>query len=223
MIRRYLPPARSTTAKSSEALVKGTSTAGRIGSRGQVGRSRDKVGSLESHGARLASVATVGVLEELGRAADGVGALVALLGGEPLGVEGNAEDELVSREAEGEILVDGTGSTLDGDVVSGVVITAVHEIIGHDLKMLVGGFRKARGSVYVDKVDGLLDERGFTRDVGNHVTLKTGDSDGKLLGADELLDLLEQLGESLDLVGLLRVDDLLVVGAVAARVLQIDI
>lgn len=44
----------------------------------------------------------------------------------------------MSGETEGEILVDGTGSTLDGDVVGGVGITAVHEIVGHDLKKLVG-------------------------------------------------------------------------------------
>lgn len=126
-------------------------------------------------------------------------------------------------EAEGEILVDGTGGTLDGDLVGGVGITAVHEIIGHDLKRLVGSFIRLRGSAYVDKVDGLLDEGGLAGDVGNHVTLKTGDGDGELLGADELLDLLEELGEGLDLVGLLGVDDLLVVGTVTTRVLHIDI
>lgn len=223
-LTRYIPPAGSGTARSGGALEESASTAGSIRSSGQVGRGREKVGSLESHGARLSSVATIGVLEELGGAADGVGALVALLGGEILGVEGEAENELVSGEAEGEILVDSTGGTLDRGVVSGVVITTVHEIVGHNLRWLVSGwFRRAMGSAYVDKVDGLLDERGLAGDVGDHVTLKTGDSDGELLGANELLDLLEELGEGLDLVGLLGVDDLLVVGAVTTRVLQIDI
>jgi hypothetical protein len=222
--RRYLPPAGTTTARSSSALEEGTSTASSIRSSSQVGRSRNKVGGLKGHGARLSSVATIlGVLEKLGRAADGLVASVTLLGSEPLGVEGDAEDELVSGETEGEILVDGTSGTLDGDVVGGVVITTVHEIIGHDLERLVGGFIRLRRGIYVDKVDGLFNERSFAGDVGDHVALKSRDSDGELLLADELLDLLKELREGLDLVGLLGVDDLLVVRAVTTGVLHVDV
>lgn len=76
---------------------------------------------------------------------------------------------------------------------------------------------------YVDIIDSLVDEGSLARDVGDHVSIKSWDSDGQLLVSNELLDLLEKLGESLDLVGLLGVGDLLVVRAVATGVLPVDV
>jgi len=61
---------------------------------------------------------------------------VALLGGEPLGVEWETEDQLVGGEAEGQILVDRTSGALDRDMVGGVVVATVHEIVCHDLEEL---------------------------------------------------------------------------------------
>jgi hypothetical protein len=69
----------------------------------------------------------------------------------------------------------------------------------------------------------LVDERSLGRNISNHVTLKTGNSNRKFLLSDKLLDLLQKLGESLDLVGLLGVGDLLVVLSVTTRVLPVDI
>lgn len=134
--KRYLPPARSTTARALGTLEESTSTTGSIGSGSQISGRGSKVGSLKGHRARLAGVTSVGVLEKLGRATDSLSAGVALLGGEPLGVEWESEDQLVGGEAEGEILVDGTSGALDRDMVGGVVVATVHEIVGHDLEEL---------------------------------------------------------------------------------------
>ena len=76
---------------------------------------------------------------------------------------------------------------------------------------------------HVDKVDIFVNERSFGRDVSDHITLETRDCNGKLFVSNELLDLLEKLRESLDLIGLLGVRDLLVVLAVTTGVLPVDI
>jgi chemotaxis signal transduction protein len=63
-------------------------------------------------------------------------ASVTLLRSEPLCVERDTEDQLGRREAERDVLVNGTGRTLDRDMVSGVVVPTVHEIVRHDLEEL---------------------------------------------------------------------------------------
>lgn len=108
-------------------------------------------------------------------------------------------------------------------MVGSVVVTTVHEIVGHNLKKSANYLVILERWTHVDKVDVFVDERSLSREISDHVTLKTGDSNGKLLLSDELLDLLEKLGESLDLVGLLGVGDLLVVLAVTTGVLPVDI
>lgn len=93
----------------------------------------DPVGHLEGDGAGEARVGAVGELEDGRLAAGRGGALDAGLGGEPLGVEGEAEDELAGVHAALDVGVDGLGGALDAGVVGGDVVTAVHEIVCHDL------------------------------------------------------------------------------------------
>jgi hypothetical protein len=108
--------------------------------------------------------------------------------------------------------------------MGGVVVTTVHEIVGHNLQELANYFSSLeKWTTYINKVNVFVDERSLGRKISDHVTLKSRDSNGKLLVANELLDFLEKLGESFDLISLLRVGDLFVVLAVTTRVFPVDI
>lgn len=111
-------------------------------------------------------------------------------------------------------------------VVGGGAIATVHKIIRHDLfheLELVSTPVIRLLDTHVDEIDNSVDQGDLLRSVGNHVPLQTRDSDGELLVTDGILDLLQELGEALDLRDLLGVGDTLVVLAVATRVLPVDI
>lgn len=88
---------------------------------------------LKSDSARKARVAAVGVLEDRRVTAGGLVAGLAVLGGEPLGVKGEAEVHLLGGHAAGEVRLDGGEGAGDRGVVVGDGVATVHEIIGHDL------------------------------------------------------------------------------------------
>lgn len=115
------------------ALVEGAGTAGSVGGSGQVGGSLLEVGSFEGHGTRVTGVGAVGSLEQHRGAAKALRAIVASRGREPLGVQSETEVDLGRLNAKGDVGVDSLERALDGSVMSRDVVTAVHEIVGHDL------------------------------------------------------------------------------------------
>lgn len=129
----HLPETKLTAASNLTTLERGTSSTRSIRRNGQGLRGLDKVGLFKGDGARLASVASISSLEELSGASGRFVALNARLGGEPLGVKGESNVELAGLEAAGDVGVDGLGGSFVGGVVGGDAITAVHEIIRHDL------------------------------------------------------------------------------------------
>lgn len=204
---RVATETKLTAASNLTTLERSPSSTRSIGRNGQVLRSPDKVGLFKGNSARLASVASISSLEELSRASGGFSALDAGLGGEPLGIKGESNVELAGLEAAGDVGVDGLGGSLVRGVVGGDAITAVHEIIRHD----------------VDEINSSVDLGDLLMSVGDHVPLKTRNGNGELLVTNGILDLLQELGVALDLVDLLRVWDTLIVLAVASGVLPVDI
>lgn len=162
---------------------------------------------LKRDGARQARVAAVGVLEDGRRAAGGLVAGRAVLCGEPLGVKGEAEVHLAGGHAAREVSLDGGEGALDRRVVVGDGVAAVHEVVRHD----------------IDKVDGGGNLGHLRGGKGNHVALLAGHGNGELLVADGGLDLIEQQRVRLNLGDLARVGVLLVVLAVAAGILPVDV
>ena len=118
--------------------------------------------------------------------------------------------------------------TFDAGVVGRLGVAAVHEVVGHEL----GGVRhsftlresKLQGGTYVDIVNRRPNLRPSNRSVGNHVGFLSGDGDREeLVGANRLANGSEDLWVRSDLSGLCGVGHLLVVCAVASRVLPVDV
>lgn len=76
---------------------------------------------------------------------------------------------------------------------------------------------------YINHIDGGVDLGHLLRGKGDHVPLEPRDGDGQLLIADGRLYLLEEQGVVGDLIRLARVGVLLIVLAVSAGVLPVDV
>lgn len=92
-------------------------------------------------------------------------------------------------------------------MVRGNVITAVHQIVAHD----------------VDHVHRLEDLGARLRVPGDHVLLAAGHGDGEGLVADFLANGGKELGVGLNLGDLIGVGDLLIVLAIATGVFPVNV
>lgn len=129
------------------------------------------------------------------------------IGGEPLGIVRKAKVELRGVRADGQVLVDSIQGALNTTGMHGDVVTAVHQIVAHD----------------VDHVHGLEDLGALLLGEGDHVLLAAWDGDGQGLVADGFLHGGKEQGVGLDLVDFVLIGDLFVVLAVAARVFPVDV
>lgn len=86
-------------------------------------------------------------------------------------------------------------------------VAAVHDVVGHD----------------IDKVDGGVDLGDLLGSKGNHVAFFARYGNGKFLGTNCSLDLLEEERVGLNLRDLARVGILLVVLTIATRVLPVNV
>lgn len=127
--------------------------------------------------------------------------------GEPLRIVSKAKVDLLRLKAQIKVRLDSVERSLNASVMSGDIVTAVHQIVGHD----------------VDHVDRLEDLGTLLLGKGDHVASAAGDGDREGLITDSLPDGCEELGVGLDLVDFGGVGDLLVVLAVTAGVLPVDV
>lgn len=125
-----------------------------------------------------------------------------------LGVEGEAEVCLLSREAKDvEVVIDGDKRTVDVAVVLGDTVTTIDQVVCHD----------------VDEVDMLPDLGRLLGGEGDHVLFKTRGGDRHDPVTDSPSDGEEEEREVLDVSGLSSVGDLAVVSAVTAGILPVDV
>lgn len=163
---------------------------------------------LKCQSARLAVIRAVIVFKLDNLAAKRM--LIAVrvrVSGEPLSVVGEAKVEDLGISTEVQVILDNFQRSLDTGLVRGYVVTAVHQIVAHN----------------VDHVNGLENLGTRVLVPGNHVLLAAGDGDREGLVANFLADGGEELGVGLDFGDLVGVRHLLVVLAVAAGVLPVDV
>lgn len=140
---------------------------------------------LKGKSARLPIITTIIILQLNHLTAERV--LLAVRVGvrsKPLRVVRKAKVDLLGLTGQIKIGLDSIQGALDAGVMSGYVVAAVHQIVGHD----------------VDHVDGLEDRGTLFLGEGDHVLSAAWDCDGQDFVADGFAEGGEEQGVGLDLV-----------------------
>lgn len=203
-----LPVAVGRAARSIGALGTLRCTALAIRGSRQISRGRGHIPLLKGKRARLHIVTTIGILQADNLAANWLRVTVRVgVSSEPLGIVRKTQVQLLGIRADGQVRVDSIQGALNTAGVHGDIVTAVHQIIAHD----------------VDHIHGLEDLGALLFSEGDHVLRAARDGDGECLVADGFLYGGEELGVGVDFRDFVAVRDLLVVLAVAAGVFPVNV